>query len=56
MENVLAWNRDMNGGMINLKAVVYFELGYDILEGRLLERAKYSGRLDDTPETIKRRI
>jgi adenylate kinase len=41
---------------VTLHAVVLLEIPYDLLLDRLIARGRASGRADDTPETIRRRI
>jgi UMP-CMP kinase len=36
--------------------MLYFECPFEVLEGRILARAKYSGRTDDNIESIKKRF
>jgi len=36
--------------------MLYFECPYEILEKRILSRAKYSGRSDDNVESMKLRF
>ena len=36
--------------------MLYFECPYDVLEQRILGRAKYSGRSDDNVESVKLRF
>ena len=36
--------------------VLFFELAEDVMEARLLERGKTSGRVDDNKESIKKRF
>ena len=39
-----------------LPTMLYFECPYDVLEQRILSRAKYSGRDDDNVESMKKRF
>jgi adenylate kinase len=41
---------------VTLHAVVLLEIPYDLLLDRLIERGRALGRVDDTRETIRRRI
>ena len=41
---------------VDVKFLLYFECTEDEMRKRLLERAKTSGRADDNPETIEKRI
>ena len=36
--------------------LLYFECSQQVMEERMTERSKTSGRADDNPETIKKRI
>jgi adenylate kinase len=54
-ENVDAWNAKMNG-VCNLEFLLNYDVDPVIMEDRMLERAKTSGRSDDNPETIKKRL
>jgi len=36
--------------------LLYFECSQEVMEARMIERSKTSGRSDDNPETIKKRI
>lgn len=36
--------------------VIYFEVPFDIMAQRLIERGKTSGRLDDNADTIRKRL
>lgn len=41
---------------VNVVFLLYFECSEDEMRKRLLGRAKTSGRADDNPETIQKRI
>jgi UMP-CMP kinase len=53
-ENMQAWEDTMK--VHNVKFVLNFECPESVLEGRLLERGKSSGRSDDNIETIRKRF
>lgn len=55
LSNLEAWH-DIFGEEAELPQFLYFECPYPILEQRILDRAKYSGRSDDNIETIKLRF
>jgi len=43
-------------GVCDLEFLLNFDVETTIMEERMLERAKTSGRSDDNPETIKKRL
>ena len=47
---------DIFGHDFPLPTMLYFECPYDVLEKRILDRAKYSDRSDDNVETMKLRF
>jgi len=53
--NLEAW-REIFGQEAGLSKMLYFECPYEVLEKRLLGRAKWSGRSDDNIESIKLRF
>jgi UMP-CMP kinase len=53
-ENMKAWEDTMS--VHNVKFVLSFECPESVLEGRLLERGKISGRSDDNIGTIRKRF
>lgn len=53
--NVTAW-KDVVGDKANVESVLFFECPEDILTSRLLERAKTSGRSDDSIDVIRKRF
>ena len=53
--NLDAWY-DVFGKDIELPKMLYFECPYDVLEKRILGRAKFTGRSDDNVESIKVRF
>lgn len=55
VSNLEVWNKTMGEDAI-LPKLLFFECPYDILEQRILGRAKYSGRSDDNIESIKHRF
>lgn len=42
--------------IVDLQFLLNFEVEQSVMEERMLERAKTSGRSDDNPETIKKRL
>ena len=55
LSNLEAW-RDVYGRGSTLPKMLYFECPYDVLEKRILGRAKYTGRSDDNVESVKLRF
>lgn len=55
LANLEAWN-DVFGSDAELPKMLYFECPYDVLEKRILGRAKYTGRDDDNVEVLKSRF
>lgn len=55
LDNMEGWY-DIFGREAELPTMLYFECPYDVLEERILARAKYSGRSDDNAESIKLRF
>ena len=53
--NVNAW-KEVVGERANVESVLFFECPEDILTSRLLERAKTSGRSDDSIDVIRKRF
>ncbi|KAL7531794.1 hypothetical protein ACHAXR_004242 [Thalassiosira sp. AJA248-18] len=53
--NVNAW-KEVVGDKANVECVLFFECPEDILTSRLLERAKTSGRNDDSIDVIRKRF
>lgn len=53
--NLEAW-RSVFGEDTELPKMLYFECPYDVLEQRILGRAKYTGRRDDNVESLKLRF
>lgn len=53
--NVTSW-RDVVGEQARVECVLFFECPEDILTSRLLERAKTSGRNDDSIDVIRKRF
>lgn len=53
--NVNLWN-DIVGNKANIEKVLFFECPEEILTSRLLERAKTSGRSDDSIDVIRKRF
>ena len=54
-KNVAGWNKFV-GDSANLAGVLYFDCPEAVLQNRLLERGKSSGRSDDNIESIKKRF
>ena len=54
-DNLEAWY-EIFGRDAELPKMLYFECPYEVLEKRILGRAKYSGRSDDNVESIKLRF
>lgn len=50
-----AWN-EIIGDSFNVKFLLYFEVPEEELRKRLFKRAETSGRADDNPETIEKRL
>jgi UMP-CMP kinase len=42
--------------MVDFKFLLSIECSFEVMEKRLLERGKTSGRADDNPETIAKRF
>lgn len=55
-ENVTVWEEFMPTSVANLEFVLFLDCPEDVMTGRLLERAKTSGRNDDNLETIRKRF
>ncbi|MCO4745915.1 MAG: nucleoside monophosphate kinase [Proteobacteria bacterium] len=55
IDNMEGW-LNVYGRDSELPSMLYFECPYDVLEERILGRAKYSGRSDDNVESIKLRF
>jgi adenylate kinase family enzyme len=55
LSNLEAW-QEVFGTESELPTMLYFECPYDVLEKRILGRAKYTGRNDDNVETLKLRF
>jgi len=55
MENLEGW-WEVFGEEADLPKMLYFECPFEVLEKRILGRAKYSGRSDDNVESIKKRF
>ena len=55
LENMKGWH-EIFGKDAPLPTMLYFECPYDVLEKRILGRAKYSGRSDDNVESMKLRF
>lgn len=55
LSNLEAWYETF-GREAELPKMLYFECPYDVLEKRILGRAKYTGRSDDNIESIKLRF
>ena len=55
LENIEAW-QDVFGDQSELPKMLYLECPYEVLEKRILGRAKYTGRVDDNVESLKLRF
>jgi adenylate kinase family enzyme len=55
LENLEGWY-EVFGREAELPTMLYFECPYDVLEKRILGRAKYTGRSDDNVESVKLRF
>jgi adenylate kinase len=55
-ENLESWNEKRMSDICDDKHLLYFECSFEAMEQRIMERGKTSGRLDDNPETIKKRL
>ena len=44
------------GDQVNILHTILFDCSEKVMEKRLLNRGKTSGRIDDNPETIKKRF
>jgi len=55
LDNLEGWY-DIFGRDAELPKMLYFECPYDVLEQRILGRAKYTGRRDDNVESLKKRF
>ena len=55
LNNMDGWY-EIFGNDSPLPAMLYFECPYEILEQRILSRAKYSGRSDDNIKSMKQRF
>lgn len=53
--NLDAWNAAF-GSELELPKMLYFECPYEVLEKRIMGRAKYTGRSDDNVESLKQRF
>ena len=54
-DNLEGWNKIM-GDCANVQFCLFFDCPEEVMEGRLLERGKTSGRADDNIESIKKRF
>jgi len=55
LNNLEGWN-EVFGSSLPLPTMIYFECPYEVLEQRILGRAKYSGRSDDNVDSMKLRF
>ena len=55
LDNLEAWH-EIFGREAELPKMLYLECPYDVLEKRIMGRAKYSGRSDDNIESLKLRF
>jgi len=54
-ENLEAWNKVI-GDEFEVKCMLYFNCPVDVMEKRILERGKTSGRSDDNIDSAKKRF
>ncbi|CAJ1363365.1 unnamed protein product [Effrenium voratum] len=54
-ENLQGWNEAL-GDKVDVKCCLFFDCSEEVMEARLLERGKTSGRADDNLESIKKRF
>eukprot|EP00435_Cladocopium_sp_Y103_P023599 s2680_g5.t1 len=54
-ENMEGWNKVL-GGKVDVKFALFFNCSETVMEARILERGKTSGRADDNPEAIRKRL
>jgi len=54
-ENLRGWKESLEG-KVNVQFCLFFDCSEQVMEARLLERAKTSGRADDNIESIKKRF
>ena len=55
LDNITTWNEDV-GDSCKVEFVLFLECNEEIMIGRILERAKTSGRNDDNMETLRKRF
>ena len=55
-ENLDCWNSQGLSEVCELRYLIYFECSSECMTERILERSKTSGRSDDNPDTIKKRL
>jgi len=55
LENLTKWD-EIIGDLFDVAFLLFFECSVEILEERILERAKTSGRSDDNLDSFKKRI
>ena len=55
LDNLEAWH-EVHGRDATLPAMLYFECPYEVLEQRILGRARFTGRSDDNVESMKQRF
>ena len=55
-ENIDSWEKIMGPSCDPSTCLLYFECDLVKMEERMVERSKTSGRSDDNPETIKKRL
>ncbi|CAE8582466.1 unnamed protein product, partial [Polarella glacialis] len=54
-DNLEGWYRVI-GNKVRVKSVLFFDVSEPVMEARLLERGKTSGRVDDNLESIRKRF
>mmetsp|Transcript_38817 Transcript_38817/g.34506 ORF Transcript_38817/g.34506 Transcript_38817/m.34506 type:complete len:88 (+) Transcript_38817:126-389(+) len=55
LENFDAF-KEVFGDSVDVKFTIFYECSFEVMEKRILERAKTSGRSDDNIEALKKRF
>lgn len=55
LQNIQAWQQEI-GDEVDIQHCLLFECSEKVMEERLINRGKTSGRIDDNPESIKKRF
>lgn len=55
MDNVTGWD-SVVGARAQVKGVVHFDVPEDVMIARIQERSQGSGRQDDDPEVLRKRL